>query len=1065
MYQSNTTKKFLAILFAITLLFTTNSVFGQGVTTAAMNGVIVDVDGEPLPGANVEVLHDESGTKYGAATRVNGRFDVPNIRVGGPYTIIVSYIGFQSQKLENVYIGLGQNQRFEFILKETSLSTEAIVVEAGVDDIINPNRTGASTNIGQQQIEELPTISRSAQDIYRLTPQASGNSFGGRNNYYNNFSLDGSIFNNSFGLDVPTPGGQTNAQPVSLDAIEQIQVSIAPFDVRQGGFTGAGINSVTRSGTNRFSGSFYNFMRNENFIGDDVSGTVVENPNLTYRQTGFRLGGPIIKNELFFFINAEQERREEPATTIISNTGSNSGANVSRVAQSDLNEVISILDNQYGYKTGAYQGYDHQTENDKFLMKINWNVNTDHQASFRYNHLTSWRDVLPHPAISAGGRGPDLNSVPFENTSYMINNNINSYVAELNSSFGSFSNHLRLGYTSFRDFRDSKSAAFPSVDINKDGLNYISFGLERFSTNNLLDQDVFQFTDDITTYLDEHIITAGISYESFQFNNSFNLFFYPGHTFSSMDEFRAATNPLDPSYIDFNAEVARSDSNAFKLDEVDLAQLSFYVQDEWQATDDLILTGGLRVDMPIYFTEPANNAEILAETFNDENGNDVKFDVSKLPDTSPLWSPRLGFNWDVNSDRTFQLRGGTGVFTGRLRFVWISNQISNAAIAPFYTFQINSTVDDFKWPQTWRTNLAIDKELPFGIIGTLEGIFSKDINAVVHRNYNMAPPTGKAVGADNREIFASTDSTAENKLNGFFTGGPLGVSFLDAGAIILDNTDEGYQYSITGQLQKKFGMDLTTSIAYTFSEAKDITSSPGEIAADAFQLNQIVGNPNKPELAFSDFGLRHRFVGTASYKKQWNDFLGTSVSLFFEAAQGDRFSYVYAGDMNLDGIPQNNDLMYVPQNSSEINLVPVDASDTRTEAEIWSQLNNYIKQDDYLSERRGKYAERNGALGEWFSEIDIRLLQDFNFDMGQDKHTFQLSLDILNLGNLINPDWGVRRFPINKAPLTFVGYNSDGEPEFSFPLKDGKPLSETFTDNTSLISRWRIQVGVRYLFN
>lgn len=1037
-------------------------ILGQGITTASLNGVVMSSDGEALAGANVEVLHMPSGTQYGAATRVSGRYDVPNMRIGGPYVVTVSYIGYASQKQENIFLKLGRNPRIDFTLKATSLTTDIILVVADADDVLSPDKTGASSNFSREQIEELPTITRAASDVYRLTPQASGNSFGGRNNYYNNFSLDGSIFNNSFGLDVPTPGGQTNAQPVSMDAIEEIQITLAPYDVREGGFTGAGVNSVTRSGTNQFSGSFYNFTRNENFISDKVSGATVENLDLTYRQTGFRLGGPIIKDKLFFFVNAEQERREEPATSIISNDGSVTGANVARVTESDLETVTGILRDQYNYQPGAYQGYNHQTENDKFLLKLNWNINENHQAVFRYNYLQSWRDVLPHPAISAGGRGPSVNSIPFENTSYMINNNLNSFVGELSSRFSNkYANHLRLSYTSFRDFRESNSKPFPSVDINKDGSNYISFGLERFSTNNLLDQDVFQLTDDFKVYLDQHVITVGLSYESFQFNNSFNLFYYPGHTFNSMDEFIAASDPTDSTYVDYNAEVTNSQQNDYKLDEVDIAQFSLYAQDEWQALDNLLLTVGLRMDMPIYYTEPKSNPDILAETFKDEDGNDAKFDVGKLPEVKPLWSPRLGFNYDVTGDRSFQLRGGTGVFTGRLRFVWISNQISNGVISPFYTFQINATNPDFKWPQVWRTNLAVDKKLPFGIVSTLEGIYNKDINAVVHHNYNMALPSDNAAGADNRAIYQGS----ENKLNGFYNYGDYG-SYLDAGAIMLDNTDEGYQYSITGQLRKNFDFGLKASAAYTFAESKDLTSSPGEIAADAFQLNPIVGNPNKPVLSYSDYGLRHRFISTFSYKKTWTEMLSTSIALFWETSQGDRYSYVYAGDMNLDGIPQNNDLMYVPKNASEINLVPTDVSDTRTEAEIWAQLDAFIEQDAYLKERRGKYAERNGALGEWFSQLDLRFLQDFNLYFGQDKHSFQLSFDIMNLGNMLNSDWGVRKVPYNRAPLTFMGYNGNNEPEFSFPLgSDGQPLSESLIDDLGQISRWRAQIGIRYLFN
>ena len=1054
-------KKNLSIFLFISLFLSLSisSVFAQGVTTASMNGLVTDSDGSPLPGANIMAIHVPSGTQYGAATLNNGRFLLQNIRIGGPYKVTVSYVGFQSQSKENIHLALGQNVRVSFKLSDESVGISEVVVSAEQDDDLNADRTGAATNISKDEIIALPTISRSTSDYTRLTPQASGGSFGGRNEYYNNFSLDGSIFNNSFGLDVPTPGGQANAQPVSLDAIDQIQVSIAPYDVRQGGFTGAGINSVTKSGTNTFQGSVYGFMRNESMIGTKVGDTEVNNPDLSYGQYGFRVGGPILKNKLFFFVNAEIERREEPATTLLASTPGASGANVSNVSASDLEEIKNTLNSVYGYETGAYDNYNHQTENEKFLAKIDWNINQDHDLSFRYNYLRSWRDVLPHPAISAGGRGPSINSLPFENTSYIINNNINSFVSQLTSRFGNnYSNNLKVSFTTFRDYRESKSADFPSIDINKNGLNYASFGLERFSTHNVLDQDVLQITNDFSIYLNDHIVTFGVSMETFGFMNSFNLFYYPGYTYSSMDDFRLHTDPNDAAnFHDYNANVANSNANDYKVAEFGVGQFSLYAQDEWQVSNKLKLTGGIRMDLPMYFDTPPANPVIESKTFKDEFGNDATVDVSNLPSTTPLLSPRIGFNYDVKGDRSTQLRGGTGVFTGRLRFVWVGNQFSNNTIDPFYTFQINATTDDFKWPQVWRTDFAIDQELPWGMVGTLEGIYNKDINAVIHKNYNMDLPTGTLKGADNRAVYQGS----ENKINDFTDEG----SWLDAGAIVLDNTDEGYQYSLTAKLRKNFSPSGFAMLAYTYSQSKDITSSPGEIAADAFQLNPIVGNNNTPELSYSDWGMDHRFIGAGSWRFEYGGNYATTVSIFFETGSGTRFSYTYAGDVNNDGIGQNNDLIYVPANASEINLVPTDASDNRTPEEIWNQLNSYIEQDDYLSERRGDYAERNGAVGEWFSQIDLRILQDFALSVGDNKHAFQLSLDFLNIGNMISSDWGVRSVPQNKSPLALAGYNAQGEPEYSFPTSGGKALDTTFIYDTGIMSRWQMQLGLRYLFN
>ncbi|MGD9899506.1 MAG: TonB-dependent receptor [Calditrichaceae bacterium] len=1055
----NLTKWFL---FLSTMLFLSVNLYAQGVTTSSMSGIVMDVHGEALAGATVIAVHEPTGTEYGVSTRVDGRYNLQNVRVGGPYHITVTYVGYKEQEMTDVHLNLGQEMKIDFNLQEQAFEGEAIVVTADKDDILSSDRNGASTIISSQKIDQMPTISRSTGDLTRLTPQNDGNSYGGRNVLYNNFSLDGSIFNNPFGLDSPVPGGQTNAQPVSLDAIDQIQVSLAPFDVRQGGFTGAGVNSVTKSGTNEFTGSAYTFTRNEGMIGDQVSGTTVTNPDLSYNQSGFRIGGPLIKNKLFFFVNGEIERREDPGSNYVASRPGLSGSNVSNVLASDLDVVSERLQDVYGYETGAYENYIHETQNDKFLAKLDWNINANHSASLRYNYLSSWRDVSPHPAISTSGRGPDKNALPFENTSYIINNDINSVVGELNSRFGNkYSNHLQFGYTSFRDYRDSKSEPFPSVDIEKDGRTYISFGLERFSTNNLLDQDVFQLTDNFNVYHGDHLLTIGTHYELFKFNNSFNLFYYPGYTYSSVEDFLAHTDPTDPAmFNDFNADVDNSNQNPFKMDETDVAQLAFYIQDEWQFSNRLMLSIGMRTDMPIYYTDIPENSVIESYDWVDENGNPANLDVSKLPDSTPLLSPRIGFNWDATGDRSAQLRGGTGVFTGRIPFVWVGNQVANSTITPYYTFQINGTAKDFKFPQVWKTDLAVDKSLPWGVVGTVEAIYSKDINAVVHRNYNMPQPTEHAVGADNREIFAAP--TAENfepfKVNSIVDG-----SYLDAGAIVLDNTDEGYQFSFTTQLRKVFANGLFSSIAYNYGLSKDLTSSRGEIAADAFQQNPIVGDPNDPELSYSDYGLTHRFVGVLSYKKEYKKNFATSVAVFFEAAQGDRFSFTYAGDMNRDGI-SGNDLIYVPKDQSEINLVPTDASDTRTEDEIWNQLNAYINQDDYLKDRRGDYAERNGALSPWYTQMDLRILQDFYVNIGGKKNTFQLSLDILNVANFINSDWGVREIKSTETPLSFEGYNASGEPIYSFPLYGGEPLSESFNDDTSLDSRWRAQIGLRYIF-
>lgn len=1073
----------LFLLLGFVLFTSKTTTWAQGVTTAAMKGLVLDSKGQPLPGATVVATHLPTGTNYGAATRDNGQYDLLNLRVGGPYELKVSFVGAQTYSATGIQLVLGKTYESRITLSDNAQSLDEVVVRANRDGQINPDRTGAVTNISAVAIQTLPTVSRSQEDFTRLTPQASGLSFGGRNTLYNNFSLDGSIFNNSFGLDSPTPGGQTNSQPVSLDAIEQIQVSLAPYDVRQGGFTGAGINAVTKSGTNTFKGTVYTYFRNESLIGKRVEGAEIQNPSLKFNQTGFAFGGPIIKNKLFFFTNAELTRQTDPGQTFRPATSANEAQQaingqlngVSRVQQADLQAIRDRLRTVYGYDPGEYQGFNYRTYSDKILAKLDWNVNATNTFSIRYNYLKSYRQQGPHPiAIAPSSRVPGVNTLQFANSGYTINNNLNSVVAELNSTFGGgkISNKAQASFSAFRDVRDLPNQPFfPQIDITQGGTTYASVGTEQFSANNLLNQNILQLTDNLSYFAGKHIVTGGVNYERFGFVNGFNLQRYGYPFFGGLDvaRFFQVTDPTNKDFVDLNAIAAAGGKAPIKQVDVTVAQLGLYTQDEYQANPALKLTVGLRLDMPIYGTDIAPNAQIAAKTFRDSDGQPVQVDVSRLPKSTPLFSPRVGFNYTSQGEGAkTQVRGGTGIFTGRIPFVWISNQASNSQFDNFFTFQINGTARDFKFPQVWRSNLAVDHELPGGIVATLEGIVSKDINAAVHRNYNFVTPTQHLAGADTRAIYpapASPFDTGNPQINNDFIGpdgkDPAG---LNAGVIVLENTRQGYQYSLTGQLRKEFANGFYATAAYTYAQAKDITSNPGEIAADAFQRNPVIGNTNQPQLAYSDFGLRHRFIAAAGRRFAYaNDQLATTVSFFFEAAQGNRFSYTYAGDLNRDNI-SGNDLIFVPASRGQINLVDLkDASGKvlTTADQQYQQLDAYISQDKYLSSRRGDYAERNGALSPFYTQLDAKLMQDFSITTGSgQKNTLQLSLDILNLGNLLNRNWGNRQLVGNNR-LIETSYPAGSDvPTFTF-----NGGNQTFFTDTSLNSRWRAQVGIRYLFN
>ena len=1038
------------------MLFLTISgaVFSQGVTTSSLAGKVVDEKGEPVIMASVLAVHTPTGTEYGAYTMDDGRFEIRNMRVGGPYKVMVTFIGFEKTSVDNIYLQLNNTATVKLEMKSTAVQIGEVIIQGGGN--INRQQTGAMTNLESKQILSLPTITRSQQDLTRLTPQSDGNSFGGRNNLYNNFSLDGSIFNNSFGLDYATPGGQSDAQPVSLDAIDQVQVSLAPFDVREGGFTGAGVNAVTKSGTNEIKATAYTFFRNEKMIGKKVSGDDAPNVNFNTNQTGLSLGGPIIKNKLFFFVNAEMERATQLAHGFVADDGNNTGqANVTTVNAADIQAVHDHLLSEWGYEAGAYQGYNHKKSNDKLLIKLNYNIVKNHNLVVRYNMLNAWKDILPHPEAIIG-RGPTSYRLPFENESYTIYNKINSFVSELNSIFSkTVSNKLLVGYTVFDDHRKPKSVPFPVIDIfDNNGNLAISAGSEMFSTNNLLKQNVFQFTDNLTVYKEKHTFTVGVNYEKFHFENSFNLFYYPWHIYGSVSDFLGKT--IDS--VDYNAEVTAANKKPFQMAIVDVAQLGIYGQDEWQVNNKVKVTIGLRVDIPIYFKDlPVTAASQEAADFNgwvDKDGKSVKLDPAAWPKSKLMWSPRVGFNYNIKGDNSLTLRGGTGVFTGRIPFVWLGNQASNPGIFPGYTFQVNSTAENFSFPQVWKSDLAADWKFAEGWLGSFEAIYGKDINAVVHRNYNMLPPSAKLSGVDNRAIFAGFNET-----NIYSAANPQ--TFLEAGYIVLDNVKEGYQMSLTGKLARDWKFGLHGDIAYTYQQSKDYTSIPAEIAADAFQRNPVVGNPNMPALSWSRYGLKHRIISSWMFTKNYNS-MASTFGMFIEAGQGNRYSYTYAGDLNRDAIA-NNDLLYVPANESEIHFGTVNAEGNGITAENsaaqWTALNNFIGQDNYLKDRRGQYAERNGCSLPWFTQIDFRFMQDFNFKVKERKNTIQISLDIMNLGNLLSSNWGVRQLSRTTNPIKVNGLDKNNVPYFQFDPN----LKSSYADDFSTRSKWQMQLGVRYI--
>ena len=1064
----------------------------QGVTTAAIDGFVTQETGQPIAEANIVAVHLPSGTQYRAVARSGGAYTIANMRVGGPYRVTASYIGFEPKTQDSVFLSLGQTNRVDLALKPQAVQLQEIAVTGEEDKVLNPDRTGAATFISPQQVEILPSIKRSTRDLTRLDPRSDGNfAFAGRNWLYNNVSLDGSYFNNPFGLDDPAPGGQTNAEPVPYDAIEQVQVSVAPFDVREGGFTGANINTVTKSGTNDWHASLYSYGRTENLEGNSVRGQEVSaNPDLKYIQSGVSFSGPIIRDKLFFFVNGEVERNDDPGSNFVASTNGVPGFGVSRVSADTMELIRQRVIDVYGYDPGVFQNYINQTDNNKILAKVDWNINPSNNLTFRWNYLDAKRDLPPHPFVLSfnnTGRGPNESSLPFHNSGYAINNDMNSFALELNSRSSGFANRFFASYNRFRDFRQPFSAPFPTVEIGENGVTYTTLGHEPFSIHNILDQDVWQFTDNFTLFRGPHSLTFGGNFEKFGFFNSFNIFrngvfFLPppagpgqfgGTTFSSIEQFLRRTDPTAPfaadSFVDLNSFIG---TGLYKGENIDVGQLGLYAEDELLASDRLNLTLGMRVDFPMYFTDPVDNPFSRGLTALDENRNPETVDQSKLPGSKPLFSPRFGFNWNASGDRRTQIRGGTGVFTGRVPFVWIGNVISNPGANPNLpgdfssvpdttftgdstilkqSFDLNSMVSDFKWPQVWLTDLAIDQQFGRGFLGTLEVIYGNDLHNVFVRNADLVAPVRTL--PDGRPYYGGAGA---NELN------PDG----GAGIYVLDNTSEGHNINVTAQLRKTWTFGLSATAAYSYTEAKNALKST-EIASVLWQNQPVQGDPNNPELSFSEFGQRHRIVGGGTYVKPWSPSLRTSIGVFVEVAEGGRFSgaggnrysFIYSGDVNGDG-QGGNDLIYVPRDQSEIQFDTCvnDCGSNVTPDQQWAALDAFIKQDKYLSAHRGEISERFGEVNPWYSNIDLRILQDFAFG-GAQEHNFQVSLDLLNVANLISSDWGVRKIASSSAtsPLRLSGFDTSGAPVFNFTGP-----ARTFIDDPSIYSRWRMQLGLRY---
>jgi hypothetical protein len=1081
----------------------------QGVTTGSMTGLVKDAQEKPVAGATVLALHVPSGTAYETTTRADGRFSIPAMRVGGPYTVTVASgagtgQAFDPQTQDDLMVSLGTATDVDFIVRSIS---EEVTVTAVSDAVFNSGRTGAATAVTRDDIATLPSVSGRIADVTRLTPQASGSSFAGQDNRLNNITVDGSYFNNSFGLGAQ-PGDRTGVAPISLESLEQVQVSIAPYDVRQGSFVGAAINSVTRSGNNQLTASVYHRMRNEDFVGTEAQGAAVNPGTFTFRDTGVWAGGPIVRSKLFVFGNYENEKEERPLTTFRAQLpGETEGGNITRVLASDLDQLSNFLSTNFGYDTGPYEGLNDLTPAKRYLIRTDYNLANSHKVSFRYNQLDSSSDSYPSSSSSAGvGGRPTFTTshLAFGGSTYSLLENIKSGIGEWNAILGdSMSNNLIVGYTSNDESRDPLGELFPYVDIHKDGVAYTTFGSEAFSVQNELRYNTFQLQNSLTRYGRAHTMTFGFTTQRYESENVFwSCCPQSNYTYNSLQDFY--TDALDylanPNRTTSPVTLRRFKvrySNYPGLDKplqpLKVWYSGGYAQDEWRPKSNVTVTAGLRVDASVFADTAFENERADLLTFRDETGAAVQYRTGDMPDTKLLWSPRGAVNWDVGGKQRTQVRGGTGLFTGPPLYVWISNQLGNTGVLigeiqqdnttafPFTTdterykptnvtgagassFELNVTDPDFKFPQIWRTNAAIDQRLPWGMTGTVEYIYNKDVNGIYYINANLPAPQTAFTGVDNRPRYTA------NRINN--TPGNVITN-----AYVIKNQDVGKSWNLSTSLIKNLSNGFTMRAAYSYGEARN-TIDPGSTAGSTFSNNQHAGDPNNPGLGFSGYSQGHRFFVQTSYSKSYFGFGATTISAFWESRPAvqnfaSNASYVFNGDMNGDGA-SGNDLIYIPRDISEMNFVTFTSGGrTYTAADQANAFEAYIQQDPYLSKNRGRYAERGGLFLPTFRRMDLSIMQDIFTDIKGKRNAGQIRLDITNFGNLLNSDWGVAHrlvAPVTGANgvqiLTNATANAaTGAVNYRLALVNSEFVTRTFQRTSSLSDVYQFLLSFRYTFN
>lgn len=1075
------------------------------VTTSSMGGRVTDEKGEPAVGAAVVATHEPSGTVYGAIVNQKGQYTINGMRAGGPYKVEVSSVGYNAIVFKDVTLQLAETYNLNATLKESTEFLEQVVVIGTAKSKFSSEKTGAATNITSSQITSLPTVSRSLSDVTRLSPYGgNGMSFAGTDGRTANFTVDGANFNNNFGLNSKLPGG---GNPISIDAIEELQVVISPFDVRQTNFIGGGVNAITKSGTNTFKGSAYVYHRNENMRGDTIDGTQIASAREKDRTTtyGMTLGGPIVKNKLFFFVNAEYSKIPSIANTWRARADEtvepSAAASLSYATVADMEKVSAHVKEKYGYDTGSFTSFPADESNMKLLARIDWNINSKNHLALRYNFTKNVSWSAPNASSMDGGTRSayarmSLYSMSYANSMYSMDNLVHSLSLDLNSRItDNLSNQFLATFSKLDDVRGTNSSEFPFIDImDGTGTNtpYISLGYELFTWNNAVHNTIANVKDDLTYYFGTHKITAGLNYEYQMADNAYMRNGTGYYRYLSVDDF---INGAAPEVVCLTYGYGGEKNPAAR---VQFHKVGIYAQDEWSAAENFKLTYGIRFD-GLFFDNGdlmTNNA-IKAIDYYDSNNKVRNIDTGLWPSGKVTVSPRVGFTWDVLKNKTLTVRGGTGLFSGRLPLVFFTNMPTNSGMVQ-YQAQINAknaekkgfTMDEFKgglvtnggkatgqalldklvalgypsdispdkgtvpssisavdrkfkMPQVWKTSLAVDYQFPtsFPFSITAEGIYNKTVNGVMMSDWSILPVEGYARwnGADNRPIFPST-----------FRSGTK--------AFVLENTHKGYGYSANVTVNMRPIENLSIMAAYTHTASKEITGMPGSAAESAFTYVPTSAGPNNIPLHNSQYVTPDRFIASLTH----HDKCGNHFSFIYETWKGGyNYSYMLANDMNGDGYAY--DALYIPTNKEVAENKFRFVSDNDRD-----RFMNYVHNDKYLSKHQGKYAEAYSVYSPWVHRVDFSYKHDFKIKAGKTTNTLQLSLDIKNLLNLFNSKWGVSKYmntDLNEGRiLKYDSTDSEGYPVFSTPenVKDGV---KTFVYNPVIGQCWYASVGIKYMFN